>query len=153
MIYNWGPDALLEKERNMKMRSIAGLTGGLLLAVVLTAPATAQEGAGERLGERLDQAVDTLQQEAKELAGQARRGFERVRGMVEQMSVEARVLARIRWDKALQGASVSVDVDREGTAVLSGTVRDETALAKAQQLAGDTIGVQRAVNKLTVLKD
>ena len=61
-----------------------------------------------------------------------------------------RVYARLHWDKALYVASISVDVGKDGNTTLRGTVADERAKAKAEQLTGDTVGVQRVVNELKI---
>jgi len=64
--------------------------------------------------------------------------------------VEGRVYARLHWDKALQDASISVDVGKDGLATLHGTVPNEATKAKAEQLADDTVGVQRVANELSI---
>jgi hypothetical protein len=101
------------------------------LAAIVGLPVTvhAQQGIGERIGESLDQAVEQLQDEARDVAE----------------------LARIRWDKALQGANVTVELQKDGTTVLNGTVSTETAKQKAGQLAEDTVGVVRVANNLRVV--
>ena len=66
------------------------------------------------------------------------------------MGVEGRVYARLHWDKALYGASISVDAGKDARITLRGTVLDAKARAKAEQLAGDTVGVQRVVNELKI---
>lgn len=114
-----------------------------------------QENAGERIGGRIGgaigDAVGTLREEAGELAGDVRKGFEHARAAVDRMSIEARLYARLRWDKTLNDATLEVDVDKEGTAVLEGTVSSEAAKAKAGQLAEDTVSVVRVVNDLKVV--
>ena len=112
--------------------------------------ATAQEGVGRRAGEKVDQAVERLREEAKDVAGQMREGFVDARAMVERMGVTGRVYVRLHWDKALQDASISVDVAKDGRTTLRGTVASEEAKTKAAQLADDTIGVQRVVDELKV---
>lgn len=128
------------------LATIAALVG--LLAVNL---GLAQEGSGPSVGQRVDQAIGEIRQEARQFAGQVREKFDQVRARVEQMSVAARVYARIRWDKTLNQAAVDVDVDKDGVATLTGTVPSEAAKAKASSLAGDTIGIERVVNNLQIV--
>jgi osmotically-inducible protein OsmY len=109
-----------------------------------------QEGVGERVGQQVDRVFGQLREEAGELAGDVRQGFEKARAAVDRMSVEARLYARLHWDKALSDAPISVDVDRDGVALIQGTVSSEEAKAKAGQLAEDTVGVNRVTNDLEV---
>jgi osmotically-inducible protein OsmY len=88
--------------------------------------------------------------EAKDVVNQIREGFERAVAAIEQLGVAGRVYARLRWDKALSGASVSVDVPKEGLVVLRGTVPNEAAIRKAVELAYDTMGVERVTSELRV---
>jgi len=118
---------------------------------VYGAPAAgAEQKSSESIGQKVDSALERLKQEAQDAAKRLREGFERVRATVDNMGAEARVYARLRWDKALEGAAVHVDVGSGGVATLEGTVPSEAAKAKARQLAGDTVGVERVVDKLTV---
>jgi len=121
---------------------------GSLLAVSV---GLAQEKPGPTVGQRVDQAIGEIRQEARDLAVQVREKFEQVRARVEQMGVAARVYARVHWDKALSQASISVDVDKDGVATLTGTVPSEAAKAKAASLANYTVGIQRVVNNLDVI--
>jgi hypothetical protein len=76
----------------------------------------AQEATKGRAGEKIDQAVGRIEEGAKDIADQFRQGFEKIRQWVDHMSVAARVYARLRWDKSLTDASVSVDVGQDGAA-------------------------------------
>ena len=126
------------------------LGGTVVLCVIVSAVVQGQEGTGEQVGKKVDKTVDELREGAKIVAGRVQKGIEDVRASVERLGVEGRVYARLHWDKALHGASVSVDVDKDGNTTLRGTVLDEKAKAKAEQLAGDTVGVQRVVNELKI---
>jgi osmotically-inducible protein OsmY len=94
--------------------------------------------------------IGDLREEAKDVAGQIREGLERARATVEQLGVAGRVYARLRWDKALSGAAISVDVPKDGLAVLRGTVPNEAAMKKAVELAFETVGVEQVRNDLRV---
>jgi hyperosmotically inducible periplasmic protein len=119
------------------------LGGTVALCVIVTADVRGAEGTGEQVGKKVDQTIGELREGAKKV-------IEDVRASVERMGVEGRVYARLHWDKALQGASITVDVGKDGSTTLRGTVLDEKAKAKAEQLAGDTVGVQRVVNELKI---
>jgi osmotically-inducible protein OsmY len=118
--------------------------------LVLVVPVAGAETVGEKIGQQIDKTVDELRGEAAEIAQQAREGFERVRASVERMSVRARVYARLHWDKSLQNASLSIEVDGQGVALLKGSVPSSEAKATAGKLANDTVGVLRVVNELQV---
>jgi hypothetical protein len=122
----------------------------MCLCLGVAVSAAAQQGEGERIGEKVDQAIGRLREEGKDLAGRVREGFEEARATVDRMSEVGRVYARLHWDKALQNASISVDVGKDGLATLRGTVPNEEAKTKASQLAGDTVGVKRVANDLKV---
>lgn len=132
-----------------RLRFIAMGTAAVLCLNVAVA-VQGQEGTGERVGKKADQAFEQLREDAKDVAGQIKKGFEKARAMVDRLGVEGRVYARLHWDKALNNASISVDVGKDGTTTLRGTVADLTAKAKAEQLTGDTVGVQRVVDELAV---
>ena len=119
------------------------LGGTFALGLTVTACVRSQEGTGEQVGKKVDETIGQIREGAKKV-------FEDVRGSVERLSVVGRVYARIHWDKALNNSSISVDVSKDGNTTLSGTVPDEKAKAKAELLAGDTVGVQTVVNELTI---
>ncbi len=120
---------------------------GLLVA----SPGYAQEKSDQTVGQKVDQALGEIREGAQELAGQLRETFEQIRAKVEQLSVAGRVYARVHWDKALSAASISVEVNKEGVATLSGTVASEAAKTKAGELTADTVGVKQVVNRLKVV--
>lgn len=133
------------------------LISGLVILGVYAASAHAQDGVGKRIGEQLDQAVGQLRDEAKEAAGQLQEGFDKARRSVHRMGVAARVYARLHWDKALTEATISVDVNpdavkKDNVAALSGTVGSEAAKKRAEELAQSTVGVDRVVNDLKVVR-
>jgi len=124
-----------------------------VIALCLSIPATTygDDGLGKRIGERLDQVIGDVRQEAKDIAGQVREGFEKVRGSVERMGMAGRVYARLYWDKALNKASISVYVNPEGNVTLDGTVGSEADKKRAEELAQSTVGIERVVNNLQVV--
>jgi osmotically-inducible protein OsmY len=130
---------------------LALLSGVLAVCAFVCAFAASASYGQSSVGERVDKTINELGQTAHDVAGQIRETFEKARAAVERMGVEARVYARIHWDKALNGATVSVEVGQGGVATLRGTVPSEAAEAKAAQLAGDTIGVERVQDYLKVV--
>jgi osmotically-inducible protein OsmY len=126
-------------------------TGSLITLCLLAAVASqSQETTGQRIGEKVDEAIGRFREGATDVAGQVRKAWEEARTKVEHLGVEGRVYARLHWDKALHDASISVEVSKDGGTTLRGTVPNAQAKVKAEQLAGDTVGVERVVNELAV---
>jgi len=134
------------------MRSSHILTGCCLVAgsLCIATAGWAQDSLSKKIEDRVNEAVSEIQEGAHTLAGQIREEYEKARAAVDRMGIAGRVYARIRWDKALSGGSVSVRVEKGGKATLRGTVPSEDARSKASQLAADTIGVESVVNELKV---
>ncbi len=65
----------------------------------------------------------------------------------QQVSLDARVSARLHWDKALDGAVIHAHADGE-TVKLTGSVRDLDQRRRAVEIATATVGVQRVVDEL-----
>jgi osmotically-inducible protein OsmY len=81
------------------------------------------------------------------MSGQRMSGWQMVRSGVEEMTVDARVTARLRWDKELHDAPIQV---RASGAVieLTGSVPSLTQRRRAVELAERTAGVERVVDAL-----
>jgi len=124
--------------------------GGFLSLWLCGVSLGAEEGITERVGKKIDEAAEKVRQETKNATEQIREGYEKVRASVQRMGVAARVYARLHWDKALSEATIWVDVDERGVAVLRGTVPSGKAQRKAGELAQETVGVNRVVNDLKV---
>ena len=118
-------------------------TAAMFLVPVGTPKSEAQEGLGERIGAELDEGISRLSEEFRE-------GWASLKQAVDKMGVQGRVYSRLRWDKQLSQADLDVDVEEGGIVALGGTVADETAKQKALQLAQDTVGVNRVIDRLTV---
>jgi osmotically-inducible protein OsmY len=72
-----------------------------------------------------------------------------VRGSWEEVALDARVTARLRWDKALGGTRITVQAT--GSVVeLRGTVGSDNQRRRAEDVAETTTGVERVVNALEV---
>jgi hyperosmotically inducible protein len=122
----------------------------LLAAVGLLADrALAQEpGLGKRVGEKLDEAGAAIRRDVGKAGDAMREQFHKAKASINAMGIEARVYGRLRWDKALDGATIDVSAAKDGTITLTGTVADALAKAKAVRLAADTVGVTRVVDQL-----
>jgi osmotically-inducible protein OsmY len=66
-----------------------------------------------------------------------------------EVGVEARVAARLRWDKALADSVIEVKL-HEGEIELKGTVKDEAQRQRAIEIAGSTAGVDKVTEQLQI---
>lgn len=114
-----------------------------LISTTAALPAHAQQGLGERLGQQLDEGLERLSSEVRE-------GWASLRKTVDRMGVQGRVYSRLRWDKHIATSQLEIEIQEEDVVVLRGEVADAAAKRKAVQLAGDTVGVARVVDELTV---
>lgn len=124
----------------------AALAIGIVAATTAVLPAqerSEQDGFGERIGRTLDRGLDELGQEL-------RQGWSQIRSTVDRLGVQGRVYGRLRWDKAIAGSAIDVQVEGEDVVVLSGSVAKDSARKKAVELANDTVGVREVVDKLRV---
>jgi osmotically-inducible protein OsmY len=76
-------------------------------------------------------------------------GWQAFRGDLDQLTLDLRVAARIRWDKSLQGAKIDVAV-HDGAIDLKGTVRDADQRRHAVELAEQTVGANKVNDALEV---
>ena len=76
-------------------------------------------------------------------------GWQAFRGDLDELTLDLRVAARIRWDKSLQGAKIEVAV-HEGVIDLKGTVRDADQRRRAVELAEQTVGADKVNDALEV---
>jgi len=129
-----------------------GVLGGVavLLALAGTA-ARADEGKDSPPKSHADSVMEQIREGAHDVAARVRVEIKRARAEVDRMGAEARVYARLHWDKALADAKLDVEVQKDGAAVLRGTVASEAGKAKAGILAQDTVGIQRVENDLMVV--
>jgi hyperosmotically inducible protein len=129
------------------MRTIMAIgVAAFLIAASIAAEPAAQEkqpGLGEQIGEQVDRGVEQLGQ-------QLQRGWAEVRQTVDRLGIQGRVYGRLHWDKALNQASIDIEVQGQDVVVLTGTVPSEAARATAAKLAQDTVGVRQVTNNLAV---
>jgi hypothetical protein len=73
-----------------------------------------------------------------------------VRGTLAARNGDDRVAARLRFDKEMVGAEVTVKLVKPGVVELSGTVRSGEQKVQAVTLAGSTVGIEQVVDQLTI---
>jgi osmotically-inducible protein OsmY len=124
------------------MSKFLALIVGIALVLGPFVPHTlAEEGQAESIGKRLDRGLEQISEKLK-------KAWEDAKQSVDELGIQGRVYARLRWDKALADHKIDIQVQKKDIVVLTGTVPDEAALDKALQLAQDTIGVREVVIQL-----
>jgi osmotically-inducible protein OsmY len=99
-----------------------------------------------RIGGKLAAQAEGLAAQAE---GKLALGWQAVQAQVDEAGVDARVAARLRWDKELAQAEIQVQVN-DGAVELIGTVADEVQRRRAVELAEATVGVEQVVDALEV---
>jgi hypothetical protein len=79
--------------------------------------------------------------------GNAVGSWQMMRAGLDEITLDARVSARLRWDKSLAETPIQVHATG-GTIELRGTVRDLTQRRRVVELAETTVGVERVVDAL-----
>jgi osmotically-inducible protein OsmY len=118
-----------------------------LAAAALALLAGCQDQDAERLakvGRRLAQHTEALGADANRKMVE---GIQAVGGSAGEVAVDARVSARLQWDKSLAGQPIQV-LAVEGKVRLVGTVRDDSQRRRAAALAEATVGVVEVSNEL-----
>jgi osmotically-inducible protein OsmY len=105
--------------------------------------ARAEDEQAESIGKRLDRGLEQIGEKLKKV-------WENAKQSVDELGVQGRVYARLRWDKGLADQKIDIQVQKRDIVVLSGIVPDEAVMAKAVQLSEDTIGVREVVNQLQI---
>jgi hypothetical protein len=75
-------------------------------------------------------------------------GLQMLRSSMDELTLDARVSARLRWDKELAAAPIQVKATG-GVVELSGVVRDLNQRRRAVDIAQATVGVEKVVDGLT----
>lgn len=104
----------------------------------------------DRLAKIGAKVADRLQMRATGGTGRLPDSLQSIRGGIGEFAVDAKVAARLRWDKELESASIQVGALAGGSVKLTGTVPTMEARQHAVQLARGTIGVSNVVDELTV---
>jgi hypothetical protein len=116
----------------------------LVLALVASGCEQADQDRLMRVGNRIRANVDATVGSQRDQLGT---GWQALLTSWQQVSLDARVTARLRWDKGLEGAAIHAHADGE-TVKLSGSVRDLEQRRRAVEVAGSTIGVQHVLDEL-----
>jgi hypothetical protein len=85
--------------------------------------------------------------------GKLANGWNAVCGAISETTPDARVAARLRWDKALDKADIQVEAAGPGVVRLQGNVIDAAQQQRAGELAESTEGVEQVVNELVIGKN
>src|SRR5437868_14702444 len=96
--------------------------------------------------EHLARAAGKAREKIKNAGGESGRGL--TTGW-QSVAVDARVSARLRWDKILSNEKIQVQATG-GVIELKGTVRDLTQRRRAVELAESTVGAEQVVDLLEV---
>lgn len=122
------------------------------LILVAGSAATAQEeSTADKIKDKVGGAVQSIKKGAVNAEEAIKDQFARAKGAVVKMNIESRVYARLHWDKALVGAKIDLSAPKVGVIVLTGTVADTKAKAKAVDLTAGTVGVTEVIDRLTIL--
>jgi osmotically-inducible protein OsmY len=103
----------------------------------------------DRLAKIGRKAADKLQAQAGADPGRTPDSLQSIRGGIGEFALDAKVSARLRWDKPLEGTAIQVAAMGGGTVKLTGTVPNFEARQRAVQLASSTSGVSKVMDELT----
>ncbi len=142
-------------KRNTWITLAAAPTFGLavLLAAGVTgvqAQDTPQPTLGEKLKDKAASAATSIKKGALSAEESVKERFAQAKAGVTKMGIEARIHARLHWDKNLTESKIELHSPSVGVIVLSGTASSEKAKAKAAELTADTVGVTQVTNNLVV---
>ena len=79
-------------------------------------------------------------------------GVQVMRASWDEIALDARVAARLRWDKGLAGSHIEVRASGS-TVELHGTVTSANQRGRAVELAEATVGVERVTDSLEISGD
>ena len=102
-----------------------------------------QDKDSDSIGDKIDRGV-------KKVEAKLRETWVDIQRATRRMTVEARVYARLYWDKSLADALLKIEVKDEGVIVLKGSVPTLDAKHRAFELAQSTVGVNQAIDELAV---
>jgi BON domain len=123
----------------------------LVLVPLLFVCIGCQDSDREQLRKIGGKLAEHLQTAAGGPDGRINSSLEALRGAAGDRTADSRVATRLRWDKAMVGAAVTVQMTKPGVVVLEGTVPSADARAYAVTLARATTGVEEVIDKLTVV--
>jgi len=103
----------------------------------------------DRLAKIGRKAADKLQAQTGGDPGRGADSLQSIRGGLGEFALDAKVSARLRWDKELDGIPIQVGAVGAGVVKLSGKVPTFEARQRAVQLANSTTGVSKVIDELT----
>jgi osmotically-inducible protein OsmY len=119
----------------------------LALAALLLAGCDGQDA--ERLAKIGRKVGDRLQAQGSSTRGRLPDSLQSIRGGIGEFALDAKVSARLRWEKELEGAPIRVGALGGGVVKLSGEVPTLEARQRAVHLARTTSGVTKVIDELT----
>ena len=126
--------------RGKRWRWLAG-------AALLLAGCDGQDA--DRLAKLGGKVVDRLQTQSSSAGRPLPDSLQSIRGGLGEFAVDAKVGARLRWDKELEGSSIQVGAVGNGVVKLTGTVPNFQARRHAVHVARGTVGVSNVVDEMT----
>lgn len=75
-------------------------------------------------------------------------GVASLRTRLEDTNLSSRISSRLRWDKGMEGAQVTVQA-KGGDVELKGTVRDDVQRSRAVAIANSTVGTESVSDTMT----
>ncbi len=104
----------------------------------------------EKIKDSAGNAVDSVKRGVNTAGEAIKNKYNQAKDHVSAMGIEARVYSRLHWDKALTGSKIDLSAPHAGSIVLTGTVPNAKAQARAILLTNETIGVTEVVDHLSV---
>jgi osmotically-inducible protein OsmY len=101
------------------------------------------------IGGAVDDVVKGVKRGARATTDTVSEQFQKIKTSVHDMGVHARVYSRLHWDKNLHNCRIEIEV-KDATAILQGSVQSPQAKVRAEELARDTLGVDRVDDRLTI---
>ena len=108
------------------------------------------DGTGKKVGEKIDSAIQDFKGGLRTAGSAVKDEVNKARLAINNMSVESRVYSRIHWDRVLNGSKIEISATEDGVITLDGTVVDAKAKQRASDLASETLGVNKVVDRLAV---
>jgi osmotically-inducible protein OsmY len=122
------------------------------LAALLAVLMVGGLGCSNQDADRLARAARCVGEKMETLTGGADgqlAGWQVVKANVNELTLDTRVSARLRWEKSLAGSNIQVTA-RDGVVELKGTVRDLSQRRRAVELAESTVGTEKVNDQLEV---
>ncbi|HKI35271.1 MAG TPA: BON domain-containing protein [Gemmataceae bacterium] len=104
----------------------------------------------DRLAKIGHKVLDRLQAQTSGDPGRLPDSLQSIRGGFGEFALDAKVSARLRWDKNLEGTSIQAAALGGGVVKLTGVVPTFEARQHAVHLARTTTGVSNVVDELSV---